>query len=155
MIRAALFLALSACGVTPLTAEDVLVRSTCPTTCPGTQVCGDSGQCVQAATLTGAVEDACTGAALGARVTIAGQSVCSGDAKLPYFSLKALRPGGPYTLAVGKLGYRSYVASRMLEGGANVHPTIALTPSGGCGAPPPPAPCVCADSLCQAPDPAP
>ena len=148
-MRAAVFcfLAFSACGLGGLTADDVLVRTTCPTTCPDGQVCAEHGQCVEEATLTGAVIDACNGAALAARVTIAGRSVCSGSEKVPYFSLVGLVPGGPYTLAVGKVGYRSYVVSRELLRGANTHPVVSLTPADGCQAPPPPAACVCADSL--------
>jgi hypothetical protein len=148
-LHLAVLLSLGACGVPGLTAEDVLVQRSCPERCPATQVCGAEGACVEPATLTGTVEDACTGAALAARVTIAGSSVCSGDMKLPYFELTGLAPGGPYTLAVGKVGYRSYSVARSLAPGANTHPAIALTPSNGCGAPPAPMACTCTDALCQ------
>jgi hypothetical protein len=149
LLSLAAVVVLAACGVPGLTAEDVLVQHSCPAQCPGAQVCSADGACVEAAALTGSVEDACTGAAIAARVTIAGRSVCSGDGKLPYFELTGLVPGGPYTLAVGKLGYRSYTVARSLEPGANTHPAIALTPSGGCGAPPAPIACTCTDALCQ------
>ena len=141
---------LSACGLGELTAADVLVRTVCPTMCPASLVCAEHGQCVEEATLTGGVIDACNGSALAARVTIAGRSVCSGSEKVPYFSLSGLVPGGPYTLAVGKVGYRSYVVARELERGANIQPVVSLTPAEGCQATPPaPAACVCVDSLCQ------
>lgn len=139
----------SACGLPGLTADDVQPLRSCPAQCPKGQVCGAGGLCVEEAILTGSVQDACTGVALPARVTLAGRSVCSGDMRLPYFELRGLTPGGPYTLAVGKLGYRSYAATRSLEPGANTHPAISLTPSGGCAAPPEPTPCSCTDALCQ------
>lgn len=142
-------LLISACGLPGLTADDVLPLRSCPAQCPPAQVCGASGACVEEAILTGSVEDGCTGAALSARVTLAGRSLCSGDGKLPYFELRGLPPGGPYTLAVGKLGYRSYAVSRSLAPGANTHPVIALIPSGGCAAPPAPTVCMCTDALCQ------
>ncbi|MFT3711554.1 MAG: carboxypeptidase-like regulatory domain-containing protein [Archangium sp.] len=148
-LAALVCLALSACQLGPLTSDDLIARTTCPATCPADQVCGTNGSCVLAARLTGSIVDSCTGQALDARVTIAGQSTCSGSAKLPYFSLIGLRPGGPYTLAVGKIGYRSYVVSRDLAPGDNTQSVISLEPSAGCPASPQPSVCVCEDSFCQ------
>jgi hypothetical protein len=142
-------LLVSGCQLGPLTDDDLLVRTTCPASCPEGQLCGAAGACVQAATLTGGITDACTGEALAARVTIAGQSTCSGSVKLPYFSLNGLKPGGPYTLAVGKVGYRSYLTTRVLAPGDNTQPVIALEPSAGCPNSPPATACECPDSFCQ------
>lgn len=142
-------LLLSACQLGPLTNDDLIARTTCPATCPEGQVCGATGACVVGASLSGSIVDVCTGEALNARVTIAGESTCSGAGKLPYFSLSGLKPGGPYTLAVGKLGYRSYVTTRDLAPGNNTQGLISLEPSDGCPNSPAPAACECADNFCQ------
>jgi hypothetical protein len=110
-------------------------------TCRVEEVCDPAARaCVLAAIVTGDVIDTCTGAAVIAKVTVAGKSVCSTAGK-GFWQLEGLRPGGPQTLAAGRLGYQAFSTQLTLQSGFNAV-EIRLTPVGGCSAPPPgPAAC--------------
>lgn len=110
--------------------------------CRADEICDPAaGMCVQRADLSGDLVDACTGAAVAARVTVDGQSTCSFTGK-GYWQLKGLKPGGPQTLAAGTAGYQAFTMQVTLKSGFNAIDKISLTPVGGCLAPPP------ADSVC-------
>ncbi len=129
------------------TATFTLFRLGCGV-CGVEEVCDPSaGGCVREALLSGGVKSACTGEGLDARVTVDGRSTCSTLGKA-YFRLSGLRPGGPYSLSVGKVGYQAYSTSLTLAPGANVLEEVALTPVGGCAAIPAPAACTCTTPNC-------
>lgn len=112
-------------------------------TCPEEQICdSDARRCVASASISGDLVDACTGSAVAARVTIDGKSTCAIPGK-GFWQLRGLTPGGPQTLAAGRVGYQAYSTQVTLKSGFNVIDKIALTPIGGCAAPPP------ADSVCS------
>ncbi len=91
---------------------------------------------VQGSSVSGDLIDACTGAAVAARITIAGKSTCSVSGK-GCWQLTGLPPGGPQTLAAGRAGYQAFSASLTLVSGFNALEKISLTPAGGCSVPPP------------------
>ncbi len=116
--------------------------------CRSGQVCdAAAGQCVAEAVLSGGVVNGCTGEGLDARVTIDGRSTCSTNGKA-YFELKGLHPGGPYTLSIGKAGYKAFTTTRSLQAGLNTFEPVSLQPVDGCAQPPPPAACSCVTSNC-------
>jgi hypothetical protein len=120
--------------------------------CGADQFCDATrGQCVMAASLSGGVIDACTQLAIDARVTIDSKSTCSmAFSQKAYFQLTGLRPGGPQTLAVGKVNYEPWSRQVTLVSGFNAVNMIALTPLGGCGAGTPEnVACTCTQSWCQ------
>jgi len=111
-----------------------LIGATC-SPCGMGQVCdGASAQCVQAASLTGIITDACSGAAVIARVTIQGKSTCSVNTGKGYWELGGLKPGGPQTLAAGKAGYQPFSTTLTLKPGFNTFEPIKLERVGGCSA---------------------
>lgn len=122
-------------------------------TCGENEVCDPvAGNCVQAASLTGAVVDACSQVAIAARLTIGGKITCSTSTSgKGYWQLSGLPIGGPQTLAVGKTGYQAYSTQLTLKPGFNAFDAISLMRVGGCIAPEPsnPAVCSCTEPNCQ------
>lgn len=118
--------------------------------CGSDQFCVDE-ECVEGARLSGSVVDACTGAAISARVTIDGQSTCSSaNSGKTYFELRGLTPGGPHTLSIGKTGYQAFSTQMNLSTGLNAIDMVMLTPIGGCTAgTPEDVPCTCTQPTCQ------
>lgn len=119
-------------------------------TCGAEQFCV-ADACVEAARLSGSVVDACSGAAISARVTIDGKSTCSSaNSGKTYFELRGLTPGGPHTLSIGKTGYQAFSTQITLNAGLNAVDMIMLTPIGGCAAgSPQDVPCTCTQPTCQ------
>ena len=120
-------------------------------TCGENEVCDPTaGKCVQAATITGAVVDACSGVAIAARVTIGGRITCSTFGK-GYWRLSGLAVGGPQTFAAGKPGYQAYSTQLTLKPGFNALDSVSMMRVGGCSAPDPgnAAVCECTEPACQ------
>lgn len=105
--------------------------------CGGGQACDfNTGGCVPEAIITGVIVDACTGAALVAKITVNGVSGCAVDVK-GYWEVRGLSPGGPQTLVAGYGGYQPYTTKVTLKSGFNAIDKISLERVGGCGAVPP------------------
>lgn len=126
-----------------------LTRLACGT-CMNGQVCDPTArQCVEAASISGDIVNACTGAVVVARVTVDGKSTCAIPGK-GYWQLTGLKPGGPQALVAGKDGYEPYRADITLVSGFNTIDKISLTPVGGCSATPPvETACTCTMPGCQ------
>ena len=118
--------------------------------CRASEVCDAlMGRCVEAASLSGDLVDGCTGAALVAKVTVSGKSTCSVSGK-GYWELTGLKPGGPQTLAAGRMGYQAFSVQVTLKSGFNATDRILLIPVGGCSAPrPEESSCSCTPPNCQ------
>jgi hypothetical protein len=117
--------------------------------CGSGEICGPGGKCIESASVSGDIIDACTRAAVEARVTIDGKSTCSFQGK-GYWQLTGLTPGAMQTVAAGKTGYQAFSAEIELKSGFNALPRIELTPVGGCSAPSPsPSTCTCTTPNCQ------
>lgn len=118
--------------------------------CRSDETCDSAlGQCVPSARISGDLVDACTGAAVAARVTVGGKATCSLPGK-GYWELGNLRVGGPQTLAAGRDGYQAFSTQVTLKSGFNALDKISLMPIGGCTAPPPmSAACSCTTPNCQ------
>ena len=118
--------------------------------CRDDQVCDPNlGVCVEQASISGDLVDACTGSAVAARITVDGKSTCSISGK-GYWMLKGLKPGGPQTLAAGKMGYQAFSVQVTLKSGFNALDKISLTPIGGCSVTPPvDTGCSCTTPNCQ------
>lgn len=110
--------------------------------CGGGEVCDPFAvKCVQPATISGDIVDACNGAALLARITVGGVSACTLEAK-GYWQIEGVMPGGPQTLAAGRPGYQPFTTQVTLKSGFNVLEKISLERVGGCAVTP-------AQWLCQ------
>jgi hypothetical protein len=117
--------------------------------CPGGQVCEPvARQCVAPASLTTTVVDACTGAAITAKVRVQGAATCSAGPR-GFFELRGLVPGASQTMAVGKTGYQPLNRVVTLQPGFNAEPTVSLTPLSGCATPTVDVACTCTEPGCQ------
>ncbi len=81
--------------------------------------------------------------------TMPTKSTCSATSK-GYWQLKGLTPGGPHTIAVGRVDYQAFSTQLTLRSGLNAIEKISLMPVNGCSSPPPAnTPCICDTPNCQ------
>jgi hypothetical protein len=117
--------------------------------CSAGQVCEPvARQCVAPASLTTTVVDACTGAAITAKVRVQGAAACSTGTR-GFLELRGLVPGASQTMAVGKAGYQPLNRVVTLQSGFNAEPTVSLTPLLGCAMPTVDVACTCTEPECQ------